>query len=159
MNTREQFVDYLKANGIDFEEIDNNVLFDFEGHNLVAKGLGTVKKKDFSIGIPFVAKADEMPTNSDKELIRKYLRGEDGISGGIFAESVENNPDYTISVDNIIKVSEGVASKNYEEEVEKLAEVASAVFGAFKDMSKAALSAGAEMLRGIADAIAPKDSK
>lgn len=159
MNTREQFVDYLKAKGIDFEEIDNNVLFDFKGRNLVANGFGTVKKKDFSIGIPFVAKADEMPTNSDKELIRKYLRGEDGISGGIFAESVENNPDYTISVDNIIKVSEGVASKNYDEEVEKLAKVASTVFGVFKDMGKVALSAGAEMLRGIADAIDPKDSK
>ena len=159
MSIKEQFIAYLNANGFGFEEIDNNILFEFKGRNLVAKGLGTVKKKDFSIGIPFVAKADEMPTNSDKELIRKYLRGEDGISGGIFAESVENNPDYTISVDNIIKVSEGVASKNYEEEVEKLAEVASAVFGAFKDLSKAALSAGAEMLRGIADAIDPKDSK
>ena len=159
MNNREQFTAYLEANNIDYEVINNNILFQFKGRNLVANGFGTIKKKDFSIGIPFVAKADEMPTNSDKEVIRKYLRGEDGISGGIFAESVENNPDYTISVDNIIKVSEGVASKNYEEEVEKLAEVASAVFGTFKDMSKAALSAGAEMLRGIADAIDPKDSK
>lgn len=159
MNTREQFVAFLKANGINFEEIDNNILFEFKGRNLVANGFGTVKKKDFSIGIPFVSKADEKPTNSDKELIRKYLCGENGISGGLFAESVDNNPDYTISVDNIIKVSEGVASKNYDDEVEKLAEVASAIFGAFKDMGKAALSVGAEMLRGIADAIDPKDSK
>ena len=51
MNTREQFVAFLKANGINFEEIDNNVLFDFNGRNLVANGFGTVKKKDFSIGI------------------------------------------------------------------------------------------------------------
>lgn len=155
MNIKEQFLAYLKANGIEFEEIGNNILFTSNGYNLIAKDFGTIKKKNFTIGIPLTFKDAGRLSNPDKKQIKEYLEGKSKDISGFFREIV-NNPDNTISPENIRAVIKDVTSKDYDDLWKKFVEMAGAAMGEFYEFGKSALSTGADILRDIADIVSPK---
>lgn len=151
MNTKEQFIAFLKANGIEFEVIGNQILFDFQGVNLVASNLATVKKKDFSVNIPFVWKEGENATNADKDLVRQYLNGElKDASGCSFSETVENNTDGSFSPESLMESIKKLLSKDFQEEYAKVIKTEFAMMELFfVELPKLAIDFCTELLGSL----------
>lgn len=161
MNIKEQFTAYLKQNATDFEEINERILFNYKGRNIIMKERGTLKSQ-FELLMPFLTQDQGKLINSDKGLIKMYLEGDNKITAINFTETVKTDKDYSFSEDNTKNALDALLKKeidtDYETMLKNTGEFLLTILDAGKELGKTSLSAGADVLRSLADLIDSKQN-
>lgn len=156
MKIKEQFIAYLKQNNIDFEEIDEKILFNYKGRNIIMKERGTLKSQ-FELLMPFLTRDQGKFVNSDKDLIKKHLEGDNKITVINLTETVKTDKDYSFSEDNTQNAIDALLTKkidtDYETMLKNTGEFLQTMLDAGKELGNTTLSAGADVLRSLADLI------
>ena len=162
MNIKEQFIAFLEANGNEFEVIGENVLFNYKGRNLIAKGPGTLKSQ-FELDMPFMTRNKGKLINSDNGLIKQHLAGDNEIFVINLTEIVRTNQDYSFSDKNTVNALESLIAKeidiDYETVLKKTGEFIGTITDVGKELAKTAFSSNADLLRSIADSIDPDEKE
>jgi len=156
MEIKEQFIAFLKQNSIDFEEIGEKILFNYEGRNIIMKERGTLKSQ-FELLMPFLTRDQGKLVNSDRDLVKDYLEGDNKITAINFTETVKTDKDYYFSEDNTKNAIHALLTKeintDYETMLKNTGDFLLTMLDSGKELGDTALSAGADVLRSLADFI------
>ena len=149
-NLKELFIAYLKENAIPFEKIGNQVIFEYKGSNLVASDF----EKTIQIGKIFVSRNEALPTNADKESIKQYLTAKDeDFNSSVISRDITLDENGHIDSENLLDTIETISQTSYDMGIELLGALGKLAY----EGVKFSLSAGASMLRKIANAIDPEE--
>lgn len=149
-NLKDKLIAYLNENAMPFEEIKGQILFEYKGNNLVASDF----ENTIQISKVFVSCGEDLPTNADKNLIRKYLQMESkDFNESIISREITIDEKGHIILDDLQKTIEAISATDYSTTSDFLSAIGElAIVGV-----KFSLSVGASILKNIAKAIEPEE--